>query len=177
MPQQPDDGLYLRIEGRRGGLISFLLTLLKLSPVTTFKCYNNRIEFTKSSLSGEQLVTIPLAAVTAILSGFAKPISYIVAGVVFILLAIIGPILNSASDGLKVANGGIAITCGAISLLFFLVYILKKDMSISVQNGGDVTYGLVFKRSVVENIPVDIEKVKAAGRLINAMVLQATSQR
>lgn len=83
IPLQSADGLYLNIEGRRGGIISFLLTVLNLNPVTSFKCYHNRIEFKRTSLSGEQLIIIPLTAVTAVQSGFTKPIGFLFAGIVF----------------------------------------------------------------------------------------------
>jgi hypothetical protein len=60
--------------------------------------------------------------------------------------------------------------CG-LGAVFFLFFILKRDMSLMIQNGGDKMWGLTFQRSVIENVPVDISQVQSALSIINNRIL------
>lgn len=83
--------------------------------------------------------------------------------------------VNSDFYEYQSAAGGVAVGMFVLAILFWIFYFLKKDMNLSIQNGGDLDYGLVFKRSVIENVTVDIKKVKQASLLVNAAVLQAAT--
>ncbi len=60
-----------------------------------------------------------------------------------------------------------------IGLLFFIAYWLSKKIAISIQTKGGMIMGLSFKRSVIENIPVDIQKAIQAITIINNNVIES----
>ena len=156
----------VEIAGRVSGAISFLLTMIGVDPTTHLKCFHDRIEFREASLFGEQNMTIPLPATSGITGGYTKPFKLLaISGVVFV-----GSFVLAASAGTVAFLTGMAISAG-----FLVTYVLKKEMGVHVQNGGDKLWGLNFKRSVIENMPVDIDRVKQAVQLINAAVLRAHS--
>lgn len=156
----------VEIAGRVSGVISFFLTVIGIDPTTHLKCFHDRIEFREASLFGEQNMTIPLPATSGISGGYTKPFRLLVmAGVVFV-----GSIILGANAGATSLLIGIAVS-GAL----LLAYVLKKEMGLHVQNGGDKLWGLNFKGSVIENVVVDIDRVKQAVELINVAVLRAYS--
>lgn len=55
-----------------------------------------------------------------------------------------------------------------------MVYALRKQMALHVQNGGDKLYGLAFTESVIEG--VDIARVEDTIRIIHWLVLRATGR-
>jgi hypothetical protein len=57
-----------------------------------------------------------------------------------------------------------------------VVYALRKQMALHVQNGGDKLYGLAFNQSVFEGVDVDIARVEDTIRIINWLVLRATGR-
>ena len=70
--------LYVKIKGRKSGLIALLLTLIGVDTTTTFEVYENRIEFTEGSLSGRIKEMIPLSSVSNLGTGYMKPVIWMV---------------------------------------------------------------------------------------------------
>jgi hypothetical protein len=157
----------VEIQGRQSGLIGFFLSILKLDDTTSLTCYKDRIEYKSSSLWGEQSLTIPAAAVTGICGGFKKPLGWLIAAAFLFFMGII------SSVSIKEGGGIILVLALVISLVFIIIYFIKKEMNIGVQNGGDKTYGMTFNRSIIENIDVDSDKVTKAIQTINSVVLRS----
>lgn len=164
-PSLDQNGPVVEIQGRQPGIIGFILSILNLDDTTSLICYSDRIEYKSSSFWGEQALTIPAAAVTGIIGGFKKPLGYLIAAIfVFIIGLVIG-------NGMNEASSVVILLALFISAILVLLYYLKKEMNMGVQNGGDKIYSISFNRSVIENIDVDIDKVKLAISMINQVVL------
>jgi hypothetical protein len=155
---------YLQIVGRRGGLMAFLLSLMKIDPTTQLKCNDERVEVIQSSFFGRQTLSIPITAITGIIGGYRKPKGLLAAMPIVLILG--GTMIEPA--------GSMAPLLAALVIvaIMFVFYILKRELSIYVQNGGDAHWGLSFNRSVIENVPVDIKKVDEAIALVNARILR-----
>jgi hypothetical protein len=151
----------VHIIGRQAGITGFLLSIAKIDPITEIKVNSERVEFRQASFFGQTTLTTPIPAITGIMGGYTKPKTLFFLTSFFAIL------------GLVTAKGGEGnlIAYWIISLILFILYILKKDMSLHLQNGGDNFWGLTFKRSVIENVAVDINKVNEAVHLINDRVL------
>jgi hypothetical protein len=161
------NGEFIEIHGRKPGLVAFLLAMIGIDPTTVFKCSAERIEVKQASVFGAQAMTIPLAAVTGIVGGHTKPVQYLAIAGVFFLMA-----LGALTQKSFVAF----IVLAVLGLLCGVAYMIKKQMGLHVQNGGDRLYGLEFNRSMIEGVDVDIARVNETIRLINGLVLQATSR-
>ena len=83
---------------------------------------------------------------------------------------LIGGILS----GLGQRGGGKVILIGLIiGGLFLIAYYLSKKIVISVETSGGMVLGLSFKRSVIENVSVDIEQALKAIRIVNQKVIES----
>jgi hypothetical protein len=54
-----------------------------------------------------------------------------------------------------------------------IAYYLSKKIVISLETSGGMVMGLSFKRSVIENVSVDIEQALRAILLVNQKVIEA----
>lgn len=166
------DGIAVDIEGRASGLISWLLTILGLDAITTLKVTDKDLSFRSSSLLGQTHQVAPLPNISSTHCGYSKPIGYLVIG---ILIALAGIVAGFAQHGGGPAGGsGMAgLPLIVIGLVFIIAYFLSKKLTISIETSGGMVMGLTFKRSVIENVKVDIQKALSAIQLINRKVVEA----
>jgi hypothetical protein len=160
------NGYFIEIIGRASGLIAWLLTVMKLDTETSLKISQKDIFFKSSSLFGQIYQVSPLPSVSSTHCGYSKPLGYLIFGTIFMI------------GGLywgSVQYGGVSIMLGGllIGLVFFIAYWLSKKIAISIQTKGGMIMGLSFKRSVIENIPVDIQKALQAISVINKSVIES----
>ena len=72
--KHPDSkGYFVSISGREGGLIAWVLALMKIDPATTLKVNANRVEFIVASLAGSANRIIPLGSISSTYYGYHKP--------------------------------------------------------------------------------------------------------
>lgn len=167
----------IEIEGRKPGVIAFLLTLVGIDATTSLLVTPRDIRFRKGSLYGEITSMMPLTAVASAHAGFAKPIGLLIAAGV-VMLAALGAAAGIGSGAGFDHRGGGGSAGAAIAILGFIVvivlvvaYFLSRKMAVFVESSGGATFGLIFKRSVIEGVPVDIDKVKAVVDIIREMVI------
>ena len=158
----------IHVVGRQSGLIAFFMSLAKIDPTTEIKCNDERIEVTKSSFFGQQSICMPIAAVTGIIGGYTKPKSLLfgMLPVMFVGFSLAQPMRSSVPILVAVV----------LCIVMFVMYMLKKEMSLFAQNGGDTLWGLTFKRSIIEGVDVDSQKVNTAVGLMNSRVIQLHSK-
>lgn len=145
--------LYVKIKGRKSGLIALLLTLIGVDTTTTFEVYENRIEFTEGSLSGRIKEMIPLSSVSNLGTGYMKP-------VVWMVLAIISLLLIVPTFGISI-----------LPMLFFgFLYFFRKSMLLyAIPNSGSGAV-IIFKRSLIENVNISEEDAYKIIALITRLV-------
>ncbi|MAO84411.1 MAG: hypothetical protein CMH50_11100 [Myxococcales bacterium] len=179
--QQPHGGEYVVVHGRQPGLFAYLLSLIGIDPTTVFKCSSERIEVSQGSFFGQTKMTIPLAAVTGIQAGFTKSKSALYLFVFFTVLGLAGlfewATAGDTTYGVPAPSPIPGMFLLFLAAIFGLAYVLKKQMSLYVLNGGDKYWGLDFSRSVIEGVKVDIQKVDDTVELINRLVLAQHQQR
>ena len=71
-----------------------------------------------------------------------------------------------SGSGKGIANGII------IAAVFVLLYVLLKKIVVSIETSGGSNIGISFARSVIENIPVDIEQAQQVVDAINREITQ-----
>lgn len=149
------------ISGRGQGAMAWFMTLIKIDVRTYLTISKDAVSFTQASLSGQKIIVAPLNKVSNLLAGYSKPISFLIVSAI----CLIGGIAASVDLGWM----GFAI--GLILALIFLAgYALKKNMTIAIMSDG-MLMGITFKRSIIENVPVDIERVKKAIELTKKQLL------
>lgn len=161
----------VEVEGRKPGLIAFFLTLIGIDNTTTLWITRREVCFRAGSLFGEITSMVPLTAVASAHSGYAKPIGRLIAAGVVLFLSF--SMAVSAPRDLPVGGGTIILIGLVIALILVISYALGKKMALYVESSGGATFGLIFKRSVIEGVAVDIDRVKAVVDLIRELVIAA----
>ncbi len=155
-------GPLIEIIGRPQGFMSWLLTAMKMSTLTTLKMEGDELSIVSAGLSGEVHTVIPVSAIESTQCGFSKQIAWLFVAALLLV-------------------GGA--TSGETTLfLFFLLlaaiavaaYYLGNRMFLSV-SAGNRTEVIQFKKGVTEGVPVDLERTLEAIGVINAAVLKRRS--
>jgi hypothetical protein len=168
-PDVTNDINFIDIEGRRPGIIAWFLTKIGIDDTTKLEVNLKGVSFKTASLNGEETSILPLLNIASITSGFSKNIFYIIFAGVFI----IGGFIISANT----YNGGWISVLGIVLGLVCLVgYWLTKKFVLLLQTSGGGYFGISFKPSVIENVNVDINKVKETIVLINQAILKIQSK-
>ena len=157
-------GSYLSIAGRASGLTAWFLTTMKLDTETTLEVSETEVVFNSASLSGEVYHFVPIAHISSTHCGYSKPISYLIVGVVFIVVSLL---LLSLVGMFLIEEGTLLLLIGVV---FLVMYYLKKSMFVSVETEGGTKIRLAFKRSAIENVALDIDRVKEGIALLNDQI-------
>lgn len=169
-PQDDFPQRLVEIQGRKPGILSFVLSALGLDSTTSLTLTPSDVRFKESGLFGEMTTVVPLTAIASAHGGFTKPLGYLFAAGFFSFFmpgwAIALPVLMVGDmrvpDFVPVAEG-----CGILlSLACLVAYALEKRMGIFIESSGGARFGLVFKRSVIEGVPVHIGRVSQAVGII-----------
>lgn len=133
---------YVSIDGRAGGLLSWILNLLEISPTVRLIVRDDKILFEKGSLEGTLHFLTPLENICSTFYAFRRPLKEAL---------IFGGILGVATFflfGIPGIIGG------------FLYYMLNKTLTIGFTDVGGRVSEIPFKRSVLEGRTID--EVEAA---------------
>lgn len=142
----------VEIVGRASGVTAWLLTVMGLDAETKLTVHKSKIVFKNASLSGELHQVVPMASISSTHCGYSKPISLLFIGI----FLFIGGLLGS-----KIILGLI------IGGIFILLYFLSKKTSIVLETSGGLQLCLSFKRSVIENVDIDLEQALNVIKIIN----------
>lgn len=159
--ETPDpEGVYVKIKGREGGIISFLLSWVGIDPTVTMIVDKGNIRFEKGSWSGFFRRITPMDKLCAGGYGYQKPWKSA------LVMALIGfPLIGLFGLGLLVIIGAV------------VYYFLNKQLRVEFSEVGGYTDGIVFKRSVIEGIKVDEADAARVIRILEALMQGKTPQR
>lgn len=171
----PSARVIVEMDGRASGIISWLLTLLKLKPDLKFAVTNSEVIIHSASLSGTQVTYIPIGKITASVCGYQRSIVAFGFATLFIC-GFVMQLWSGLLDSAVSANAVVGDIIAAIAFLILagisgLVYYLSKKISIAVESMH--SHGVIFKRSVIENVTVDLPEALRVAALINKQILAA----
>ena len=157
-PQESTE--FIRIAGRRPGIVGWLLSRLGIDPTTTFVATDRDITFDSSSMFGKVTHVVPLTSVASASSGMRKPMHYLGIGLVFFFGGI-----TSVIGGAK-GSGWVLLLCLAVASLMFFLYATRKRFSVSITSSGGTTFGVAFKKGFIEGESLDPRQASQAARVI-----------
>ena len=153
-----DGPCYVRLVGRKSGLVDWLLTVCGINTTTTLEVYADRIEYSYGSLSGTILEVIPLSKVSNLLCGHFKP-------VILLFIAAIMVLATFFTFGISLI----------FAILCVIFYFLKKATLISIIPNSASATAVAFKRSLIENQDITDEEAQEVIKLIATLVEKANS--
>lgn len=169
--EDPSAKVGVEIVGRASGLVSWVMTLLRLEPEVEFVVTESEVTIRTASLSGIQHICVPLHKVTASVCTYQR--SMLALG--FVILFSLGFVMNLLSGVLGGNRNEMSSDMAqAFGFLIFaaiaaLVFFLSKRIAIVVETMHH--HGVIFKRSVIENVSVDLPQALQAIAVINARLL------
>lgn len=173
--ETPSANLLVDISGRPSGIIAWLLTTVGVDAETSLKSTDKEITFRSSSLFGQINRVVPLPSISSTHCGYSRPIGYLILGIIFILVGILStffPMSILWQFGLY-GSRGLLLFSLVIGGVFLIAYWLSKKMTIFLETRGGMTMGLTFKRSVIESVPVDINKALKAISILNQKIIES----
>ena len=162
----------VEIVGRASGPVSWILTALRLEPEFRLVVTNSEVSIRRGSLSGLSHIYVPLGKISAVVCGYQRSVLALgfatLFAVGFLLNLLSGFFENSSQVG---SDMGLAFGFLILAGIAGLVYFLSKRIGIVVETMHP--HGLAFKRSVIENVSVDLPEALRAISIINARILAA----
>ena len=168
----PQGPRYIRLVGRKSGLIDWLLNICGIDTTTILEVYDDRIEYKYSSLSGTTQEVIPLSKVSNLVCGYFKPVILLVIALILSCLALILSCLALWS-GLKNEFSWILLLFAVVS---FIYYYLKKSTLISIIPNSAMPASVAFKRSLIENQNITKDEAEKIIKIIVSLVEKANSK-
>ena len=154
----PNGPCFIKLVGRKAGLIDWLLTLIGVNTQTTLEVYANHIEYSYGSLSGNVLEVIPLSKVSNLICGNFRP-------VIFLLLAFIAFIAAFVTSGLSLI----------LTVIFLIFYFLRKSIMVGIISNSGSTTTLAFKRSLIEGKNITNEEAQNIINIISNLVEKSST--
>lgn len=157
----------ITVVGRAEGLISFILTILGLSNQTHFELFEDRILYRSNSLSLQIVNTVMMDHVSYTICTIYQPIWILFLGGLQLMAAFL-LLLGSFFIG-----SGPALVFGALALTSAYLFWTNRFLVMGITTSSGDSFGIGFKRSIIENVEVDFGKVRNAMRLVDQKVLAA----
>jgi len=160
------------IVGRREGLLSFLLTLVGLSPTTTLTVNCRESVCRTSGLLGVAHQSIPMDRVAQVTSGSKVAFEYIVyAGMVGLIGLIVSCVSLFRFDFLALI--GVLVVTAVFMAIGLLLYHFNKRFYVGVHPQGGWPMLLVFKPNVIEGVQLNLDRALEIAATIRSLVVDA----
>lgn len=156
---------YVRVVARKGGLVSWLLTMAGIDTTTSLEIYADRVMFAQGSLSGRVTTCMPLSALSIATCGFTKPFLLLV----FAAIAFVGGLIMMATVIAPIIGLIVAVVC-------VIYYFLQKTLMIQLVSNSSWAASICFKRSIIEGVKVDYEQAMEVIDIVNQLVLAQTKK-
>lgn len=129
-PEPAPGAPYVVIKGRAPGLISWVMSLMGLEATATFVVTEDCCIHEHSSLFGSSRRVIPLNSVSSTVTGYRKPVEYLILAAA-LCWTIVPPII------------------------LVVMYFLNKTLTVGIVERAGIANIIQFKRSVIEGQNID----------------------
>lgn len=152
------DGVYVSIEGRRAGLIAWILSIVGIDALSELQVNSETVEFKSASLAGGVRRIISLSSISSTIYGYSKP--WMQTLVIFaVTAAIISPLADSIVGGVFLGL--------VIGIIYF---VLNRQLTVGLVEESGYGHIIQFKRSVIENKEINEAQAERVCRIIQALV-------
>ena len=147
-----ENGNFVHLVGREGGLLSWVLSLFKIDATSEVEIKSNLINFTTSSLAGQVKRVIPMQSITSAYYAYEKPWK-----MALIITVALTPIFF------------IGLVAGP------LYYFLNKNLTVAVVEASGWTGAFSFKRSVIEGQNINEQEAYVVIDIIRRLIEAKTA--
>lgn len=171
-PAGRETGL-IQVVGRKAGLISFILTLIKLQSQCILTVTSPAVEFVSESLFGRHRIMVPLKHIVSLRGGIVRPLGYIIASAILILIGF-GLMMVSLLTPSDVAPGFVAtsVILMFVAVVFVVLYFLKRVFYIAIRSEAGPELAVRFQPSILEGRSIDFVQALIALDALQALILE-----
>jgi hypothetical protein len=175
--EKPANGEFIYILGRRSGILAWFLTLFGLQSQTSFSITRDEVVRETVGPWGFDSHYAPMAAVRTSLCGYSRAFGVLVLSMAFYAYGLLSFLVAVTKSNDYVRQSALhdasttLWTCLVCGTLCYVWYALSKRIVLSVSALGNTKLGISFKRSVIENVGVELGRAMEAVDLINAKLL------
>ena len=160
------------VVGRREGLISFLLTLVGISPTTTLVVNKKELTCTTSGILGTGIRSISMDRIAQVVSGSKVAFEFILCSIITGVTGL-GFLFQAFWNAEFLAIVGVIITTIVFIAISLLLFYLNKRFYVGVFGQGGWPILLVFKPNVIEGVELNLEKAIELSQVIQSLVVNA----
>lgn len=174
------------VAGRKGGSLAWLLAVLGLENRTSLHTSPYEIRFRTTSLFGEADTVLPVTQCSSVSCGYKRPIACLIVAAVLFAVALVLFLSPATRPGYGVYNRNYAgdaqalrvlgLVFGLLALVLLIAYVLRKSMYLLFVSSGGTAFGIEFRRSIIENVAVDINKVRAAVQVVSSQIVYSNAR-
>lgn len=168
-PTTPDaTGAYISISGRPPGLVGWILSIMNIDPVTTFRVESKSVVLSGSSCAGGGSHVVPLPKVSSVSSGFHFPL-VAAAGLFFGSALLASVVLRNVLD---YDFRAFAIPAGILlGLALAIIYCFtNRSLALGVTEVGGRALLIRFKPSIIEGQRIDSKRADEVRVLLQQLV-------
>jgi hypothetical protein len=134
----PEGPLYVKIVGRKAGLLAYLLTLIGFLSTTIIEVYADRVVYTKKTVTSRFSKITPMQKLSDIYFGHTRSLLWLVLATLFAIMSI--TMFNENETGA-------AIFYFFVAIVFVIVYFLKKFVTLAFVSDASLEMGILLKSS------------------------------
>jgi|SRR5579871_663079 len=175
-------GEFLYVLGRRSGISEWFLGLFGLQAQISFSVTDDEVTRESAGPRGFESLYAPLAEIGSSRCSYyrafwvlALSIFFYLYGLFNLLAAVVKSDDYARQQALSTGSDTVW-GCLVLGTACYVWYAFSKRVLISVSAKGGVVLGISFKRSIVENVAVELQKAMAAVDLMNARILAKHTQ-
>ena len=157
--------IYIDIKGRKPGLLNWFLTLIGINTKVSIEVHEKFVRMSSASFSGRINQTIPLSAISNVLTGLMKPVLWLILALVALVAGIV--VAMEASHAWPFIIGLIVAIC------FVIAYILGKSTILCLRAHSGDTIGMLVKRSLIEGIAFTDEDADRIVTIVSDLIERA----
>lgn len=167
LAKQPSPSMPPTVEivGRMQGIVAFVLSLLKFSPITRLTLAGMELRCESGSLAGRRMQVIPIRQVSNLAAGIHKPIGNLISALVLNIVGVYGSV-----EFRSILPIIVTLVAGLVLVGFYAV---SKKFFVEIHAQGGPPISLLFKPNVLEGVPIDAHQAMSVIGVIRDLVIAA----
>ena len=168
-PQPNENGEYIRISGRKEGIVAWLLSFFGIDPTVHMIVTAKNFKLEARTFWGYSSRSIPVSRISEIQDGFARAwllpiIFWVIGGIIF--LNAFGALFN----GQIMATLGILFVAAIFFGIGYAIYVFWRVLVVGAIGTGGHPATITFKPSFIEGKSINGSSAEEVGKIIQILI-------
>lgn len=147
---------FVVIEGRKPGLLAWFLTQMGIDATSSLRVKPSAVEFRQGSLRGEEALTIPARAISAVEMGALKSVEYLVVAALIFFVCMGGAGWASLQRGIDESVKTALVIAGLVlPAVLAVAYFMDRKIVVGLETAGGTRRSISFRSSGLGQTQMD----------------------